>query len=98
MQRGVRFDTCPFCTGVFYMGSEKRSKRFKINCLGCFGEAFFWGPIWTIEPAKTFPCSVALVFFFAGALPCSVALVFRFGTFPWVVQHGPSENVKNIFL
>ena len=63
MQRGVRFDTCPFCTGVFDMGSEKRSKQFKINCLGCFGEAFFGGPIWTIEPAKTFPCSVALVFF-----------------------------------
>ena len=63
MQRGVRFDMCPFCTGASYMGSEKRSKQFKINCLGCFGEAFFGGPIWTIEPAKTFPCSVALVFF-----------------------------------
>ena len=63
MQRGVRFDTCPFCTGAFYVGSEKRSKQFEINCLGCFGEAFFGGPIWTIEPAKIFPCSVALVFF-----------------------------------
>ena len=41
MQRGVRFDMCPFGTGAFYMGSEKRSKHFKINGLGCFREAFF---------------------------------------------------------
>ncbi len=33
------------------------------NGLGCFREAFFWGPIWTIQTAKVFPCSVALVFF-----------------------------------
>ena len=63
MQRGVRFDMCPFGTGAFYMGSEKRSKQFKINGLGCFREAFFGGPIWTIQTAKAFPCSVALVFF-----------------------------------
>ena len=69
MQCGVRFDTCPFCTGAFYMGSEKRSKQFRINCLGCFWEAFFGGPIWTIEPAKTFPCSVALVFLFRRSAP-----------------------------
>ena len=96
MQRGVRFDTCPFCTGAFYMGSEKRSKQFKINCLGCFGEAFFGGPIWTIEPAKTFPCSVALVFFFAGALPCSVALILQFLMFLVVPHVGPSKGVRNV--
>ena len=96
MQRGVRFDTCPFCTGASYMGSEKRSKQFKINCLGCFGEAFFGGPIWTIEPAKTFPCSVALVFFFAGALPCSVALILQFLMFLVVPHVGPSKGVRNV--
>ena len=63
MQRGVRFDMCPFGTGARYMGSKKRSKQFKINGLGCFREAFFGGPIWTIQIAKAFPCSVALVFF-----------------------------------
>ena len=95
MQRGVRFDTCPFCTGAFYVGSEKRSKHFKINTLGCFGEAFFGGPISTIEPAKTFPCSVPLVFFFAGALPCSVALILQFLMFLVVPHVGPSKSVRN---
>ena len=63
MQRGVRFDMCPFGTGAFHMGSEKRSKQFKIHSLGCFREAFFRGPIWTIQTAKAFPCSAALIFF-----------------------------------
>ena len=64
MQRGVRFDMCPFGTGAFDMGSEKRSKQFKINGLSCFMEAFSEGPIWTIQMAKAFPCNVALVFYF----------------------------------
>ena len=63
MQRGVRFGMCPFDTGAFYMGSKQRSKPFKINGLGCFREAFFLGPIWSIQTAKAFLCSVALVFF-----------------------------------
>ena len=48
MQRGVRFDICPFGTRACDMGSEKHSKHLKINGLGCFREAFFRGPIWTI--------------------------------------------------
>ena len=75
MQRGVRFDMCPFGTGALYMGSEKRSKHVKINGLGFFRDASLGGPIWTIQTAKAFPCSMALVFFSAGALPCSMALV-----------------------
>ena len=96
MQRGVRFDTCPFGTGAFYMGSEKCSKQFEINCLGCFLEALFGGPIWTIEPAKTFPCSVVLVFFFAGARPCSVALILQFLMFLVVPHVGPCKGVRNV--
>jgi hypothetical protein len=42
MQCGVRFNMCPFGTGAFYMGSEKRSKQVYIDGLGCFREAF-WG-------------------------------------------------------
>ena len=96
MQRGVRFDMCPFGTGAFHMVSEKRSKQFKINGLGCFREAFFRGPIWTIQTAKAFPCSVALVFLSAGALPCSVALILQFGMFLVVPHVGPSEGVRNV--
>ena len=33
-------------------------------------------PNWTMKARKAFPCSAALVPFFAGAFPCSVALVF----------------------
>ena len=95
MQRGVRFGMCPFDTGAFYMGSKQRSKPFKINGLGCFREAFFGGPIWSIQTAKAFLCSVALVCFFAGALPCSVALVLVFYMFLFVPHVGLSEGVRN---
>ena len=77
MQRGVRFDMCPFGTGAFHRGSEKRSNHLNLNGLDCFGEACFEGPIWTIQIAKSFPCSAALVFFFAEALPCSAALILQ---------------------
>ena len=64
--------------------------------LGSFREAFFWGPIWNIQDAKAFPCSVALVSVSAGALPCSVALVLRFFIFLLVPHVGLSEGVRNI--
>ena len=96
MQRAVRFDMCPFGTGAFHIGSKKRSKPFKINGLGCLGGAFLGGPIWTIQTAKAFPCSVALVFFSAEALPCSVALILQFLMFLLVPHVGPSGGVRNI--
>ena len=96
MQRGVRFDECPFGTGARYTGPKRRSKQFETNGLGCFGEVVFGGPIWTIQPAKTLPCSVALVFFFVGALPCSVALILQFLMFLVVPHLGPSERVRNV--
>ena len=96
IQRGVRFDVCPFGTGARYTGPKRRAKQFEINGLGCFGEAFFEGPIWTIQIAKSFPCSVALVSFFAEALPCSVALILQFLMFLVVPHVGPSGRVRNI--
>ena len=96
MQRSVHFDICPFGTRACYMGSKKRSKQFKINGLGCFGEACFEGPIWTIQIAKSFPCSAALVFFFAEALPCSAALILQLLMFLVVPHVGPSERVRNV--
>ena len=63
MQRSVHFDICPFGTRACYTGSKKRLKQFKINGLDCFREACFEGPIWTIQIAKSFPCSVVLIFF-----------------------------------
>ena len=97
MQRGVRFDVCPFGTGARYTGPKRRSKQFEINGLGCFGEVFFGGPIWTIQPAKTLPCSMALVFFFVGALPCSMALIILHFFMFLVVPHvGPSKGVRNV--
>ena len=45
MQRGVRFDMCPFGTGASHLGSDKRSKQFKIHGSGCFREAFLGGRI-----------------------------------------------------
>ena len=103
MQRGVRFDTCPICTGAFHVGSEKRSKQFKINCLGCFGEAFFGGPIWTIEPAKTFPCSVALVFFFRRSAPMQRGAPFAIFDVPcgapcWAQQGRQKSYRTSAFL
>ena len=58
--------------------SKKRPKQFILN-----GFEGFWGaplgrPCWTMLTKKAFPCSVALVFHFCGALPCSVARVLRF--------------------
>ena len=96
MQRSVHFDICPFGTRACYMGSKKRSKQFKIHGLGCFGEACFEGPIWTIQIAKSFPCSAALVFFFAEALPCSAALILQLLMFLVVPHVGPSERVRNV--
>ena len=96
MQRSVHFDICPFGTRACHMGSKKRSKQFKLNGLGCFGEACFEGPIWTIQIAKSFPCSAALVFFFAEALPCSAALILQLLVFLVVPHVGPSERVRNV--
>ena len=96
MQRSVHFDICPFGTRACYMGSKKHSKQFKINGLGCFGEACFEGPIWTIQIAKSFPCSAALVFFFAEVLPCSAALILQLLMFLVVPHVGPSERIKNV--
>ena len=60
--------------------------------------AILGGPDWgIIRRRKAFPCSVAFVPSCAGAFPCSVGLVFGFLTFPWVVQHGLSEGVRNIY-
>ena len=53
-----------------------------------------WGPI---RRRKAFPCSVAFVFFCAEAFSCSVALVLGFLMFPWGVQHGLSEGVRNMY-
>ena len=56
-----------------------------------FGDHFF---------AETLPCSVAFVFFGAGALSCSVALVFgSFIFFPvnLVVVCGTNEGVQKIY-
>ena len=96
MQRGVRFDMCPFGTGARYTGPKSRSKQFEINGLGCFGEVVFGGPIWIIQIAKSFPCSAALVFFFAEALPCSVTLIFQFLMLLVLPNVGPNERVRNI--
>ena len=58
--------------------SKKRPKAFKINDSGGFRETPLGRPCWTMLTKKAFPCSVALVLHFCGALPCSVALVLRF--------------------
>ena len=75
------------CAGPFFWtphrllqrSSKKRPKQFKINVFGCFRGAPLGTPCRTMLTKKAFPCSVALVFHFCGALPCSVALVLRFG-------------------
>ena len=53
-----------------------------------------WGPI---RRRKALPCSVAFGFFCAEAFSCSVALVLGFLMFPWGVQHGLSEGVRNMY-
>ena len=67
---------------------------FELGCSGLLWGGPYWGPI---RRRRAFPCSVAFVSFCAGAFSCSVALVFGFLTFPWVVQHGLSEGVRNIY-
>ena len=59
--------------------SKKRPKQFILNGFEGFRGAPLERPCWTMLTKKAFPCSVALVFHFCGALPCSVALVLRFG-------------------
>ena len=78
------------------MGFQKAFKTVQINGLHCFREAFWGGPIWTVQIAKSFPCNAALVFFSAGALPCSMALVLQFLMFLVVPHVGPSERVRNV--
>ena len=96
MQRGVRFDMCPFGTGAFHRGSEKRSKHLNLNGLDCFWEPFFGGPIWTIQTAKAFTCSVALGFFVRRSAPMQHGLVLQFLMFLEVPHVGPSEGVRNV--
>ena len=76
--------------------SKKRLKPIKNNGLAHFGGPYFGGPVWTKNIQKAFPCSVALVLFFTGALPCSVALVLQFLSFLLVPHLAPSEGVGNI--
>ena len=58
--------------------SKKRPKQFILNGFEGFRGAPLGRPCWTMMSKKAFPCSVALVLHFCGALPCSVALVLRF--------------------
>jgi hypothetical protein len=60
--------------------------------------AIWRGPDWGPQlRRKAFPCSVAFVPSCVGAFPCSLGLVFGFLTFPWVVQHGLSEDIRNMY-
>ena len=72
---------CPFFwpqPRLLQWSSKKRPKQFILNGFGGFRGAPLGRPCWTMLTKKTFPCSVALVLRFRGALPCSVALVLRF--------------------
>ena len=51
-------------------------KRLENECFVRSPGELFEAPNWTMKTRKAFPCSAALVPFFAGAFPCSVALVF----------------------
>ena len=73
------------------------SKRFENKCLVRSPGELLEAPNWTMKARKTFPCSVALVPFFAGAFSCSVALVFLFLGDRSMVQHGLDEGVTNIY-
>ena len=97
MQRGVRFDMCPFGTGAFYMGSKKRSKHLKINGLGCFRDAFLGGPILASQTAKAFPCSVALVFFFRRSAPMQRGAHFAFFDVPFGSQCWAQRGRQKIY-
>ena len=51
-------------------------KQFENECLVRSPGELLEAPNWTMKARKAFPCSAALVPFFAGAFPCSAALVF----------------------
>ena len=56
--------------------NEIIKKSLKMN-VWCDRKGSSWRhPNWTMKTRKAFPCSTALVPFFAGAFPCSVALAF----------------------
>jgi len=83
------------------MGSEKRSKRFKINGLGCFRDAFLGGPIWTIQIAKAFPCRLGLFFFRRSALVqhgADFAILYVPCGAPCWAQQGRQKHYKNNVL
>ena len=52
------------------------NKSFENECLVRSPGELLEAPNRTMKTRKAFPCSAALVPFFAGAFPCSVALVF----------------------
>ncbi len=75
----------PNCPGVITPGAATkwvptRTKFFKKalenECLVRSQGELLEAPNWTMKTRKAFPCSAALVPFFAGAFSCSVALVF----------------------
>ena len=49
------------------------------------------------KKTKSVPMQRGVRFFCAEAFSCSVALVLGFLTFPWGVQHGLSEGVRNMY-
>ena len=51
-------------------------KRFENECLVRSPGELLGAPNWTMKTRNAFPCSAALVPFFAGMFPCSVALIF----------------------
>ena len=53
-------------------------QKFENECLVRSPGELLEAPNWTMRARKAFPCTVALVPFFAGTFPCSVALVFHF--------------------
>ena len=106
MQRGARFFeeiAFPCSVALKVLGASsapplrqsdpkniKRPRKIKVSCI-------LPGPkLGTKKSSKTFPCSVALVFFCTGAFPCSVALVFHFLMFQWVAQDGSNDGVRNV--
>ena len=56
--------------------SKLSQKLLEHQCLVRSPGELLEAPNWTMKTRKAFPCSAALVPFFAGAFPCSVALVF----------------------
>ena len=68
--------TTPGAATKWIPKSKKCKKRFENECLVRSPGELLEALNWTMKTQKAFPCSVALVTFFAGAFPCSVALVF----------------------